>query len=406
MSQGGRAGMRRTELLYASILAATLLGTATALLWPSTLAVSVAGAFVAIIGAALMISLGAEVAEFFISQGLAVAAITYRGEVNLMLANFTGANRLLMGAGWPLVYAVAAWAHRREHGRPMGEVRLRPENVIETVFLAAPSAYLLVVLYKGTLTLLDSAVLAAMFVVYIGLLNRLPSEGEESREDVLPLARRVLEMRPRKAGIVTLALLAVGGMAIVLVAEPFVASLQVLSVALGVSAFFFIQWVAPFLSEFPEGTVALYWARRVRLAPLALLNVISSKINQWTLLILFIPVFYSLGLGHVADIPLGEFQRREVFLTIAMTAYGVAVLLKRRFMAVNAGLLFSLWCVQFVFAGNFPGTDLDTRSLTAAAFLLSAMLEVVLHRGEIHPLKDLYSARRLMNRRGGRTALD
>lgn len=367
-----------------------------------------------------MISLGAEVAEFFISQGLAVAAITlfqtapemaveaaiaYRGEVNLMLANFTGANRLLMGAGWPLIYTVAALAHWREYGRPMAEVRLRPENVIETIFLAAPSAYLLVVLYKGTLTLLDSIVLAAMFVVYIGLLNRLPSEGEESKEDVIPLARRVLEMPPRRAGMVTLALLAVGGVAIVLVAEPFVASLQVLSVALGVTAFFFIQWVAPFLSEFPEGVVALYWALRVRLAPLALLNVISSKVNQWTLLILFIPVFYSLGLGHVADIPLGEFQRREVFLTVAMTAYGVAILLKRRFTALNAGLLFSLWFLQFVFAGNFPGTDLDVRSLTAAGFLFSAVVELFLHRGGIHPLEDLHATRRLMSRRGARTTL-
>ena len=47
---------------------------------------------------------------------------------------------------------------------------------------------------------------------------------------------------------------------------------------------FFIQWVAPFLSEFPEKVSAFLWARRVTHAPMALMNMVSSNINQWTLL--------------------------------------------------------------------------------------------------------------------------
>ena len=268
--------------------------------------------------------------------------------------------------------------------------------------MAAPSVYIVFVVAVGRLTLLDSIVLASMFAVYIFLLNRLPPEEEESKEDVIPMARRVLELAPRRAVLITVVLILIGGGVTILVAQPFVDSLQALAVYLGIDTFFFIQWVAPFLSEFPESLVAFYWARRVRLAPLALLNMIASKINQWTLLILFIPVFYSLGLGHVATVPLDAAQARELLLTVAMTTYGIAVLLKRRFTAANAVILFALWFLQFVFPANLPGTSADVRDITGVAFLVLAVVEVVARRREIHPRQDLRIARELMGWRRGK----
>src|SRR5437667_1550922 len=61
---------------------------------------------------------------------------------------------------------------------------------------------------------------------------------------------------------------------------------------LGVSQFVLVQWVAPFLSEFPEKVSAFYWARRVSRAPMALMNMVSSNINQWTVLAAMIPIVY------------------------------------------------------------------------------------------------------------------
>src|SRR3989442_14509704 len=60
----------------------------------------------------------------------------------------------------------------------------------------------------------------------------------------------------------------------------------------GVSQFVLVQWVAPFLSEFPEKVSAFYWARRVTHAPMALMNMVSSNINQWTVLAAMIPLVY------------------------------------------------------------------------------------------------------------------
>jgi Ca2+/Na+ antiporter len=82
--------------------------------------------FSAVIVSALIISWAAEAAEFSISQGLAVAivallqvvpefmveaVIAWRKDIDLMMANFTGSNRLLMGVGWPLIFITADRCH-------------------------------------------------------------------------------------------------------------------------------------------------------------------------------------------------------------------------------------------------------------------------------------------------------
>ena len=162
-----------------------------------------AAAFAAVILASLLLSWCAEAAETMVSQGLAVAlvallqvlpefiveaVIAWRGEIDLMMANATGSNRLLTGVGWPMVYAVAAIAHRVKRKSPLREIRLRPEHAIENFALMLSSAYFVYVSFKGSLTLVDSCVLGSMFVLYFFLLARLPPE-EENNEVLLPPVR-------------------------------------------------------------------------------------------------------------------------------------------------------------------------------------------------------------------------
>ena len=68
--------------------------------------------------------------------------------------------------------------------------------------------------------------------------------------------------------------------------------------------FVFIQWVAPFVSEFPEKVSAFYWARTVDRASMALMNMVSSNINQWTLLAAMLPIVYSISRGALSTIRL------------------------------------------------------------------------------------------------------
>ena len=85
-------------------------------------------------------------------------------------------------------------------------------------------------------------------------------------------------------------------------AEPFLGSLLAVSAALGVPQFVFVQWVAPFVSEFPEKVSAFYWARTIDRAPMALMNMVSSNINQWTLLAAMLPIVYSMSRGELSTI--------------------------------------------------------------------------------------------------------
>ena len=78
--------------------------------------------FPSILLSAFVIAWAAEAAQFFMSQGLALAIlawlqtlpefaveadIAWRGDVSNMTANFTGSLRLLVGLGWPMIFGVA-----------------------------------------------------------------------------------------------------------------------------------------------------------------------------------------------------------------------------------------------------------------------------------------------------------
>ncbi len=92
----------------------------------------------------------------------------------------------------------------------------------------------------------------------------------------------------RRTGVIVLFLS--GGVALYFTASPFLDSMKGLATTMGVSTFVFVQWVAPFLSEMPEKTSAFYWARSRNKAGMALMNMASSNVNQWTVLAAMIPI--------------------------------------------------------------------------------------------------------------------
>jgi cation:H+ antiporter len=128
-------------------------------------------------------------------------------------------------------------------------------------------------------------------------------------------------------------------------------SLMSLALSAGISEYVFIQWVAPFLSEFPEFLSAFRWARTVRHAPMALMNVVSSNINQWTVLAGMIPLVYSFSLRHLAAVPFDGMHRHEILLTVLQSLCGMLLLVNMRFSWWEAGIIFVLWFVQFVVPG-------------------------------------------------------
>jgi cation:H+ antiporter len=124
--------------------------------------------------------------------------------------------------------------------------------------------------------------------------------------------------------------------------------LQRLAVRFGIPTFVFVQWIAPFLSEFPEKVTAFNWARQRTKAPMAVMNMVSSNINQWTLLAAMIPLVFSLSLGHFEPVALDPMHRAELLVTLAQSLLGGLLLLDLEFSAIEALGILILWGAQFL----------------------------------------------------------
>ncbi|TAK20506.1 MAG: sodium:calcium antiporter [Chloroflexota bacterium] len=260
----------------------------------------------AIVGAAFLLSWAAEVAQLDVSQGLALAALAliailpeyvvdasfawlaaedpvYAGYA---VANMTGANRLLIGIAWPLVVLIAWLRHRHV------AVQLQRQNRLELVVLLAATVYACVLPFKGDISLLDMAVLVTLFGLYVWRLARLPA-GEPH---LVGPARTIGALSPRSRRLVTAALVIGAAGAILLVAKPFAKALVGAGTALGVDEFLLVQWLAPLASEAPEFVVVSLFAWR-GLGSAALTALMSSKINQWTVLVAMLPATRGLATG-------------------------------------------------------------------------------------------------------------
>jgi cation:H+ antiporter len=319
--------------------------------------------------ASMLIAWAAESAQFFIAQGVALAilallqtlpefaveaVLAWHRQMPSLLANLTGALRLLTGLGWPMIYCAAAVVHRRRERRPMKRILLHGQHSVQIMGLLVSLVYISLVVWKGSVQLLDSVFLAAIYAAYVALLGRMPAQDEEGIEDLERLPRAiVLSPRSRRIALISLFFLA-GGLLIYFTADPFVGSLFAISLSLGIPSFVFIQWVAPFVSEFPEGLSTFYWARTVDRAPMALMNMVSSNINQWTLLVAMLPIVLSFSVGGAASLPIDDQQRLEILMTMGQQLVGLLFLVNMELAWWEALSLFMLWFVQFLFSAINP----------------------------------------------------
>ncbi|MGH8934991.1 MAG: hypothetical protein ACRDXD_01770 [Acidimicrobiia bacterium] len=317
----------------------------------------------AIMASAFILTWTAEVAQLDISQTLAIAALALiavlpeyavdlylaycagRGEegcVQLAVANMTGANRLLIGIGWAAVVLVYWWKTRET------KVVLRPEQRTDVGFLFLATLWAFTIPLRGQLSFIDLLVLGGLFVAYV-----MRAAREEVGEPELVGTAASLALLPknrRRAAIVALFLF---GAAVILgSAEPFAEGLREVGSEFGISEFFLIQWLAPLASESPEMIIALIFTLRLK-AGVGLGALISSKVNQWTLLVGTLPLVFSLagaaGGGLLTPMPLDATQAKEVFLTAAQSVFAVAVIASLSVSRLEAVTLLVLFLGQFIF---------------------------------------------------------
>jgi len=282
--------------------------------------------------------------EYAVDIYLAWRAAHHPEYIPLVAANMTGANRLLVGVGWSAVVFLGWMALRKQGKIPAeGQIPIEPVLAIEVTTLTVATLYSLVLPLKGTITLWDAVVFVLMFAGYVWTAGRAPHIEPEPAGPVATLA--ALPRRWRRASYVLMFLYS--GFIILIATEPFTEGLIHLGKSFGISEFILIQWIAPLASESPEMIILCYFALRGHVAS-AMSAIISSKINQWTLLIGSLPIIYSVSAGHFSFLPLEPRPREEVLLTAAQSLFACAVIANRFFSRLEALLLFVLFAVQLV----------------------------------------------------------
>ena len=338
----------------------------------------------AIIGGAFVLSWGTELAERDIPQALAIlflALVSVLPEYAVDLhfawtagkdisyapyavANMTGANRLLIGLGWSVVVLIACWRGGTT------ELEIHPRQRLEIRYLLWSTLYSFAIPLSGSITLFDAFVLFAIFLRYAMAAAR--SESDEVHL-VGPSALIDREFGDTGRRLWALAMFAYAGYAIWISAEPFADGLVEIGRTRAFDEFLLVQWVAPLASESPEFLIAILFALRGR-GSVGIGALISSKVNQWTLLVGAIPIAFCISAGALSGLPLDERQTEELILTSTQSLLATILVIDLRFSRGEAILL------AVLFGGQFLFTSTEVRYLFIVAYLAISVALLILDR--------------------------
>ncbi|MCY4653417.1 MAG: hypothetical protein OXC95_09670 [Dehalococcoidia bacterium] len=334
---------------------------------------------IGIIAGAFLLSWAAEVAQLDVSASFAIAVLAliavmpeYMVEatlawnagqsfnpdmpavtekMSLAAANVTGANRLLIGLGWSAVIIIF-WLKRRTSFDMRGLLTLElPMLVVATLLTITVAVFKVIPIW-----------LAAVFIgAYIFYLWR--SSTQESEEpDLLGAAAMIASFRPLYRRLWVLGLFFFSAAIIIIVAPPFVHGLEATGEDLGISKFLLIQWLAPLASESPEIIVAVLFSLRANPND-GLTTLISSQVNQLTLLVGSIVVVFSISAGQPLSFPLDHYepagffdrlttafglQSSEFLLTAAVAAFGILLVSTRIIKLWHGIMLLAIFVVYLV----------------------------------------------------------
>ncbi|WP_435063588.1 sodium:calcium antiporter [Halobaculum sp. EA56] len=333
---------------------------------------TVAVSGVAVLGASFLLAWGAETAEKDVPRAFAIAVLAVlavapeyavdalyawqagQGDAqaaNLAVANMTGANRILIGIGWSGIalfsiyqaYVGSDDASVVTNQGLLGDyVSLDRDIALEVAFLFVATVYAFFVPLGGGIGAIDTIFLVGLYVAYILVIVR--GDVEEVEEQVgVPAYLQSKRFSVRAPAVV--ALFAYSGLLIFTAVEPFAHGLEELGVQFGIPEFFMIQWIAPLASESPELIVTAYLVNKAR-ATAAFNALISSKLNQWTLLIGTLAVVYSISLGEYGVLMFDQKQAAEIWITAAQSFFALAILINFRISVGESVTLLVLFLSQ------------------------------------------------------------
>lgn len=346
----------------------------------------------AVLAAAFLLAWAAEALQVDISAGLAMAVLAFIAvlpeyAVDLYFAataakqphyaqyaaaNMTGSNRLLIGVGWSVVALCGVYYTLKQRRRSLGAgasestrdlgVTLAPGYGVDLVVLMLATLWSFLMPLTGTIAVWHGLGLLVLFGFYVWRV----SGGADSEPELAGVAQELASQPKRRRRVLVGTLLVFAAGVLISAAEPFAESLIGTGRHLGIDQFLLVQWLAPLASESPELLVATIFALRGH-GSAGIAALLSSKVNQWTLLVGTLPMVYSGALGRVGALPLDARQTEELVLTASQSLLGVAFLINGRLEWWQAVLLLVLFLIQL------PFPQANVRYGISALYLLLAL---------------------------------
>lgn len=370
---------------------------------------------VAILGASFMLLWACDAVQVDISQTLALAVValvavlpeyavdmyfTWQAGKNpdsayahYAIANMTGANRLIIGVAWAIIVLVFWMRWRRQ------VIRLEADRRMELFFLGLATVYAFLIPLKGTLAWYDAVVFLGIYALYVVAAARRPSEPEH----VEGFAELIVNLPKGKRRTAVAAMFLVAAGMILSNAQPFSEGLVATGKLWGINEFLLVQWLAPIASEAPEFAIATIFAWRGQ-ASMSLGSLLSSRLNQWTLLVGMIPIVFAISHGSLEHpMPMDHFQMNEIFLTAAQSLLAVVMLAWMRLSMGGAILLFVLFAGQLILpgiVGSYPNIAFgigagDVHPLFSAFYLVAALALFLMRPTVLWDLRNGYRGRKL-----------
>jgi len=342
----------------------------------------------AVVAAAFMLAWACEAAQVDVAHGLVVAVVAFVailpeyivevhfaliGEAEYVTANLTGASRLLLGFAVAMP-AVVALLPKRWRPLHVGPLELPRPHRIELAVLALGALWSLRGVLGGKLTLLDSAVLIGLYVLY---LRRAAAAGGEAPAPIGVAAQlAALPAGERHRWVAGLMLFS--ATIILLTAVPFGDAVLGAGALVGISPYLLLQWIVPVATETPELVVAFVLVMHGR-GGQGIAVLLAGAVSQYTLALGTLPLAYRAGAAS-GPLPLAGRERVELLLTIGVALYAVAALVRLRLSRGDSSIMLALFAAQFILPG------VVTRFVFAVIFWAVAVDVLVAERRQLPSL--------------------
>ncbi|MHA2404963.1 MAG: sodium:calcium antiporter [Candidatus Kariarchaeaceae archaeon] len=283
------------------------------------------GLLLVIVLASEFLALGAEILEHKFGSGfvgsvilgfitmlpelLFVLVAVNENETDIAVGSAVGGNILLFTLGYGMVILIA-WVKHKEI------ITLKPTMRDDLWYLLISALYLLIASADRKFTVFDGIVLTLAYVVFVG---HQYWESKKLQEDDKHSSLT------RKQWGRSLSFMIIGGLLIIIAAEPFVHNIIDISEEIAVSAVILALIISPIASEMPEKISAFILTHKsMSGAEVAIANFIGSKVQTGTLL------FGSMILFHIwkdngEDALLITDFMFQIFVAVFTTITGVMV---------------------------------------------------------------------------------